>query len=177
MDALKRNYFEFFSLPAQFDIDEQALEQAFRRLQSSMHPDRFVNSGDAEKRYAMQLATKANQAHQILNSPLQRARYLCELNGQDVGADDNTAMPAQFLIEQMGWHEALDEVRETPDAVRLKELIDQNLTAQLALQETLRQSIDQQQDYAAAADAVRQYMFLDRFAQQLIAVGRSEATS
>ena len=48
------------------------------------HPDRFVNATDAEKRVAMQWATRANEAYQTLKNPQKRARYLCELNGVDL---------------------------------------------------------------------------------------------
>ncbi len=177
MEALKKNFFDFLSLPAQFALDAEQLEQAFRRIQSSMHPDRFVRAGDAEKRIAMQLSTKANQAYQTLRDPLSRARYLCELNGQDVGAEDNTAMPAEFLMEQMSWHEALDEWREAPDAGELQVLIGRNQAAQEALQQKLLTELDERQDYPAAAGVVRQYMFLERFAQQLLDATRQVAKS
>jgi len=123
MDALKKDYFAFFSLSPEYGLDESQLEVSFRRIQSSMHPDRFVNASDDERRYAMQLSTKANEAHQTLANPLRRARYLCELNGQDIGAEDNTAMPPELLMEQMSCHEALDEWREAPDGQVLRDLV------------------------------------------------------
>ena len=152
MEALKRDYF------ALFGIDEAALEQAFRRLQSTMHPDRFVNAGAAEKRMAMQMATRVNEAWQVLAEPLRRARYLCEMNGIDVGAEDNTAMP-------------LDELRESPDAEDYAAMKQRHEQAVAALHEQLRQTIDEDRDFAAAAGVVRQMMFLDRFGQQLKAAG------
>ena len=171
MEALKRDYFALFGLTPAFGIDEAALEQAFRRLQSTMHPDRFVNAGAAEKRMAMQMATRVNEAWQVLAEPLRRARYLCEMNGIDVGAEDNTAMPAAFLMEQMSWHEALDELRESPDAEDYAAMKQRHEQAVAALHEQLRQTIDEDRDFAAAAGVVRQMMFLDRFGQQLKAAG------
>lgn len=177
MEALKKNHFEFLSLPARFAVDSERLEQAYRRIQSSMHPDRFVRAGDAEKRMAMQLSTKANQAYQTLRDPLARARYLCEINGIDVGAEDNTAMPPEFLMAQMSCHEALDEWRESPDPGELDKLIAANEQAQQQIRSDLTTRIDEQQDYAGAAGLVRQYMFLARFAQQLQAAERQVANS
>ncbi|MFX7887229.1 iron-sulfur cluster co-chaperone HscB C-terminal domain-containing protein, partial [Acinetobacter baumannii] len=41
--------------------------------------------------------------------PLKRAAYLCELRGAPVQAENNTAMPPAFLMQQMAWREALDD--------------------------------------------------------------------
>ena len=96
-----QNHFELFQLPARFDVDMDALDAAYREVQGRVHPDRFVNASDAEKRVAMQWATRANEAYQTLKNPMLRARYLCELNGVDLQTESNTAMPMDFLMEQM----------------------------------------------------------------------------
>jgi len=76
-----QNHFDLFQLPQQFAVDTAALDAAYREVQGRVHPDRFVNASDAEKRVAMQWATSANEAYQKLKKPLKRAAYLCELNG------------------------------------------------------------------------------------------------
>lgn len=96
-----QNHFELFQLPARFDVDMALLDAAYREVQGRVHPDRFVNASDAEKRVAMQWATRANEAYQTLKNPMQRARYLCELHGVDLQTESNTAMPMDFLMEQM----------------------------------------------------------------------------
>jgi molecular chaperone HscB len=48
-------------------------------VQNRVHPDKFVSATDAEKRVAMQWATRANEAYQTLKNPQQRAQYMCEL--------------------------------------------------------------------------------------------------
>ena len=78
-----QNHFELFHLPQQFAVDLKALDQAYRDVQNQVHPDKFARSPDAEKRVAMQWATRANEAYQTLKSPLRRATYLCELHGVD----------------------------------------------------------------------------------------------
>lgn len=175
LQALRRNHFEFFSLSPAFDLDESALEQAFRRVQSAVHPDRFVNAGEAERRYAMQLAAQANEAFRTLADPLTRAAYLCELNGRRVGAEDNTAMAPDFLIEQMEWREGLDEAQGRGDIEAVTQLLSRTAAERLALQGKLQQLIDVQRDFEAAALLVRQYMFIDRFASQVRAVSQAMA--
>ena len=57
----------------------------------------------------MQWAVRVNEAYQRLKDPLKRAAYLCELDGAPIDAENNTAMPADFLMQQMEWREALDD--------------------------------------------------------------------
>ena len=52
-----------------------------------------------------------------LKDPLRRAAYLCELSGQAIGAEDNTAMPEDFLLQQMQWREALEDATTSEGVV------------------------------------------------------------
>ena len=67
-----QNHFDLFALPAKFAVDMGALDAAYRDVQGQVHPDRFVNASDAEKRVAMQWATRANEAYQTLKNPQKR---------------------------------------------------------------------------------------------------------
>jgi molecular chaperone HscB len=110
----------------------------------------------------MQWATRANEAYTTLKDPLRRARYLCELHGVDLETESNTAMPKEFLMEQMQWREALDEAREMASAKALDALADELLRAQTEATATIAGLIDEQQDFIGAAQSVRKLMFLDR---------------
>lgn len=46
-----------------------------------------------------------------LRKPLSRALYLLKLVGFGIDLADNHAMPAEFLMEQMEWREAVAEAR------------------------------------------------------------------
>src|SRR3990172_4334329 len=98
-----QNHFDLFQLPQHFTIDVGALDVAYHEVQNRVHPDKFVSATDAEKRVAMQWATRANEAYQTLKNPLKRAAYLCELHGIDLQTESNTSMPAAFLMQQMEW--------------------------------------------------------------------------
>lgn len=159
-----QNHFELFHLPQQYAVDLKALDQAYREVQNQVHPDKFARSPDAEKRVAMQWATRANEAYQTLRSPMRRATYLCELNGVDLETESNTAMAPAFLMQQMEWREALDEA-ESPEAVaRLREEVDAGRASALS---SLGALIDGQGDHPAAAQQVRALMFIERFAQDV----------
>jgi molecular chaperone HscB len=161
-----QNHFELFHLPQQFAVDLKALDQAYRDVQNQVHPDKFARSPDAEKRVAMQWATRANEAYQTLKSPLRRATYLCELHGVDLETESNTAMAPAFLMQQMEWREALDDARAARDVNALAALDSE-------LADTRREQLAQiaaaldGDDYRQAALGVRQLMFLEKFGAEV----------
>ncbi len=167
MDSARKNHFEIFSIDPVFGLDEAALTQAFRRVQSAVHPDRFVNAGPSERRYAVALAAQVNEAYRTLSDPPRRAAYLCELNGVAVAAEDNTSMPAGFLVEQMEWREALDQALEERDLAAIEAMDTRNRQVRQSLQDQLRELIDVDRDFERAAALIRRIMFIDRFALQL----------
>ncbi len=156
--------FSLFGLPPQFELDRTALDAQWRRLQAEVHPDRFASEGASSQRVAMQWALRVNEAYQRLKDPLRRAAYLCELSGAPIDAERNTAMPAEFLMQQMAWREALDEAPGLPEVERLAAEV-------LSMQnETLLQAgrlLDVDKQPAAAAAQVRALMFVARFRQDI----------
>lgn len=161
-----QNHFELFQLPLQFAVDTSALDSAYREVQGRVHPDKFVSASDAEKRVAMQWATRANEAYQTLKNPQKRAQYLCELHGVDLQTESNTAMPMAFLMQQMEWREQLGDARAARDMAALEALdrqLRQERKAQLA-------AIEQQigaGDYVQAAQGVRALMFIEKLKQEI----------
>ncbi|NYG33419.1 Fe-S protein assembly co-chaperone HscB [Sphaerotilus montanus] len=153
--------FDLFGLPMRFAQDRVALDARWKALQTEVHPDRFASEGGTAQRVAMQWAIRVNEAYQRLKDPLKRAAYLCELHGAPIGAENNTAMPGAFLMQQMEWREALDEAR-TLDAVEA--LADDVVAHERRLQQQLATLIDERQDWPAAAAQVRALMFVVRFA-------------
>jgi len=161
-----QNHFDLFHLPQHFSLDLSALERAYHEVQNQIHPDRFANATGAEKRVAMQWATRANEAYQTLKSPFKRAAYICQLNGVDLQAESNTAMPGSFLMQQMEWREALDDARDAKDLEALERL---DSTLRLARKKDLIQiaaTLDMQ-DFEKAAQYVRQLMFLEKFGEEI----------
>lgn len=162
-----RNHFELFGQPAAFGLDPAALEGRYRELQGEVHPDRHAHLPDAERRLALQWATQVNSAYQTLKQPLSRARYLLELKGVDTQEESNTAMPADFLMEQMEWREAIADARATQDVDALEELSRRLQREMRAQHQVLAQLLDEEQDYAAAALLVRKLKFLDKLDEDI----------
>ena len=161
---LQASDFELFGLPERFAQERAAVDSRWKELQREAHPDKFAAQGAAAQRVAMQWSVRINEAYQRLKDPLRRAAYLCELRGAPINAEDNTAMPADFLVEQMEWREALDDAADEDDI----EALNGKLTA--ARGQALRaieQLLDEGGDAQAAAQQVRALMFIERFGQDI----------
>jgi molecular chaperone HscB len=156
------DHFALFELPRAFRLDMAALDARYREIQAKVHPDKFAHAGDAERRLSLQWATRINEAYQTLKKPLPRAKYLLHLAGQDVGAENNTAMPTDFLIEQMEWREAVAEARAAGNHHELEHLhhrLKQDIGERY---DELAALLDEHRDSPQAADRVRRLMFLDK---------------
>lgn len=161
---LQSDDFELFALERRFAQDRSAIDARWKELQREAHPDRFAAHGAAAQRVAMQWSVRINEAYQRLKDPMRRAAYLCELQGAPIRAEDNTAMPGAFLMQQMAWREALDEAHDAAAFDALERAVEQ------ARQETLAECgrlLDTAHDPAAAAHQVRALMFIARFAQDV----------
>jgi molecular chaperone HscB len=156
--------FELFGLPRRFALDRSRIDARWKALQSEVHPDRFSTEGAAAQRVAMQWAVRVNEAYQRLKDPMRRAAYLCELHDVPIEPKESTAMPPDFLMQQMQWREALEEATSAA-AVHA-------LSKQMAEQRDLRMSrlehlLDEQHDFKSAAGEVKALMFIERFAEDL----------
>ena len=171
------DHFGLLDLPPRFAVDEAELERAYRRVQAQVHPDRFATAGAAERRVAMQWAARANEAFRTLRSPLARAAYLCERHGQPIEAESNTAMPADFLRHQMQWREELEEARDAGAADGVHRLAGEVQARRREVLERIARALDDTHDYAAAAAAVRELHFVERFAGEVDAALNGEAAA
>ncbi|MFL9966347.1 Fe-S protein assembly co-chaperone HscB [Paraburkholderia sediminicola] len=166
MASLKDSHFDLFHLPAQFALDEATLDHAYRTVQAQVHPDRFAAAGDAQKRIAMQWATRANEAYQTLRDPLRRARYLLSLRGIDVGVENNTAMEPAFLMQQMEWRESIEDAAAAKNVDALDALLTELRDEERMRFDKLGASLDSGANQAAG-EAVRQLMFIERVASEI----------
>jgi molecular chaperone HscB len=161
---LQSNDFELFRVPERFAQDPGALDLRWKALQREVHPDRFAAQGSAAQRIAMQWSARINEAYRRLKDPLRRAAYLCELRGAPIEAENNTAMPAQFLMEQMAWREALEDATTRSEIDGLSRKLRAKRVEAIA---RLALLLDEQPDAAAAAQQVRELMFVERFSQDV----------
>jgi molecular chaperone HscB len=157
---LTDNDFVLFGLPERFSLDRADLDARWRKLQASAHPDKFAADGAAAQRVAMQWSVRINEAYRRLREPLARAAYLCEMRGAPIEAHSNTAMPADFLMQQMAWREALDDAAGEDELARLETEVRET---ERALHAQLGHLLDEDHAPAVAAERVRALMFIVKF--------------
>ena len=117
MKQLTENYFQIFGLEEDFEVDIKTLSLRYRELQGLVHPDKFANASESEKRKALQKTTEINQAHETLKNPLLRAIYILKLKGIDLDQENVTSHDGAFLMQQMELRESLAKIKTSPDAL------------------------------------------------------------
>ncbi len=164
-----RNHFSIFGLPVKYGLDSAALESAWRAVQGAVHPDRFAGGTDAQRLLALQYSTQINEAHETLKDPVRRAAYLCQLHGVAVDAERNTAMPEDFLMQQMEWRESMEDAVAASDVRGLSQL-GEEVRASIAESELLLEHLLDRPnaDPVRASAEVRRLMFLTKFQSQVI---------
>jgi len=102
------NFFTLLQLPEAFDIDLETLHQNYQSIQKDIHPDRFATFDDEAKLESIKKTAQVNDAYQTLKSPIRRAEYLLQLKGINIHDEKYTAVPQDFLMQQMEWREELE---------------------------------------------------------------------
>lgn len=161
-DEMKQTYFELFGLNETYAVNTSFLEEKRQQLLQQFHPDRFVNATPHEKRLAVQYSALINDAYNTLLDPVKRAAYLLKLHHIDVDFENNTNMPAEFLVEQMEWHEKLadtsDEVERQQVLIELENKFKQ-LIAEI-------EQIFAKQDFGKARELARQLKFYQKLCER-----------
>ena len=161
----QKDYFELLNQPRAFAVDLSSLEAAKKTLLTRLHPDRFVNASALEKRIAQQMSGQVNEAYRTLSDALLRAQYLCKLAGLDV--NDHRPMPADFLMRQMQWHEALEVSQASKDESTKEALFAEVMKERARLIEKIGEAFDQEHDEKKAYEATRELMFITKLLAQI----------
>lgn len=112
------DYFSLLSQPASFEIDLERLEQYYFSLQRQFHPDRFVRKSDIERQTAIRKSMEINDAYQTLKFPLKRAYYLLQMQGLQVGGEQDTEVDKATLIEVLELRERMEDAKQNPQQIQ-----------------------------------------------------------
>jgi len=111
-DILTSNFFELFDLPVSYDVDLNKIQQHYMTLQMQVHPDKFANGSDQEKRLSMQQTSWLNEAQATLKDDVLRASYLLKLKGLDINLENETTVDMDFLMQQLEMRERLEKIKQ-----------------------------------------------------------------
>ena len=164
---LTRNYFELFGFDEVYLIDQDQLAEKYRSFQSELHPDRFANASDQDRRVSVQTTAYVNEAYTTLKSDLKRAHYLLLLSDIEFNADTETSSDAAFLMQTMELHEKVDEAMSAEQPLQsLHELSLQLKKDQKNLIQQFAEHYNAD-DLLAAKDSALKLQFYERLTNQV----------
>jgi molecular chaperone HscB len=150
---LTQNFFDTFNLPVLFNIDIDMLNHQYRTLQKTIHPDRFVNATDAEKKQSLQKSTQINDAYQVLKDPIKRASHIISLHQV---LKENT-LPPDFLMQQMEWEEEFETINDLEQVQLFSDKIDGE---KKMLMDLLAMDLDEKKDWESATNIIGKLKFI-----------------
>ena len=115
----------------------------------------------------MCIRDRANEAYQTLKHPATRAKYLLELQGISAISETNTAMPTDFLMQQMVWREVLENAIAEKEVDTLENLIQEIKVEVKGLQLQLIDLFDVKKDFTSATDVTRKLIFMDKVSEDI----------
>lgn len=112
------NPFDIFGFPISLRLDLEQLDEAYRRAQAQVHPDRFVGKTQLEQRIAASQAIMINDAYQRLKSPLLRAQEILKSRNLPVPGDKGQTVQNPILLMEI--MELRERFNGTKDGENLK---------------------------------------------------------
>jgi len=164
---LTRNYFELFDFAKSFEVDQNQLAEKYRALQSELHPDRFANATDQERRVSVQTTAYINEAYATLKSDLKRSHYLLKLSDIEFNADTETSSDGEFLMQTMELHEQVEDVDTSKDPLEALEDLSKKFKSnqeQLAAQFSVQYKSN---ELEAAKETALKLQFYERLTNQV----------
>ena len=167
------NHYQLFGLPVGFIIDTDELASRHRELSKIVHPDRFANASDQERRISLSQTTRLNEAFQTLKNPVSRAQYLLMLNGIDMQTERETTRDTAFLMQQLELREALEKVPGSADPFEVIDTLLGQISAmikKLIARMAIQFEDASPEQLEAARESVRKMQFLNKLHSEAEAV-------
>ena len=159
------DFFSLFQLPRAFRLDG-ALDHRYREIQGQVHPDRFAQAGDAERRLSMQWATRANEATRPEETA--GAGKISAAAGRASTSGQKAIPPWQPNFCWNRWNGAKALEARAAGAHGELEHLYHRLRADIAVRyDELGQLLDEGGDLNAAGEAVRRLMFLEKLLHEI----------
>jgi len=159
------DYFAALGLPRLLQIDIAALEKQFYKLSRKLHPDLYATSAPEQQQWSTEQSSLLNDAYRTLKDPVDRTRYLLQLEGASIEGEsekDRAAakasgkareqkVPPDLLEEVFELNMQLEELRMGGDDPDLKQQLQSarnGFTQQLGACDTQLQQLWRRWDLA-----------------------------
>ncbi|KAI4498701.1 hypothetical protein M0802_006168 [Mischocyttarus mexicanus] len=115
------NYFDILGVKLDYNVNNVEVHDKYRQLQKMLHPDRFGNRMERERRISESLSSLLNKAYSTLTHPLKRGLYILQLKGISI-PEGTTSVNPEFLMEIMEKNEEVESaLNDKEKVVRLME--------------------------------------------------------
>ena len=114
------NFFEFFGIEPQLELDLDQLRKRYIQMSREAHPDHFTLESAEVQKEILDYSSVVNKAYQTLKSEDNRWLHFLEVIGMPVG--DDVSLPPDFLMDMMDINESLEEL-DTSDDVQVQQAI------------------------------------------------------
>lgn len=121
-----QNYFDLFDLPHKVELDTEALQASYIKLQSELHPDRFMNKPKEEQQMAVIKSSMVNSAYVVLSDKFERAQYLVSMYNPGFKVE----VPRDFMTLSFTLHERKIDGADLDEEIKV---LEQNLWKDLAV--------------------------------------------
>lgn len=125
IDASAPDYFSVFSLPRKLNLDIGALQREFYAKSRQLHPDNFATASPEKQQWSLEQTSRLNDAFRALKDPIERTKYLVELEGvkleeqssnataaaRENGAQKKQVVPPELLEEVFELNMQLQELK------------------------------------------------------------------
>jgi molecular chaperone HscB len=119
------DYFSVFSLPRRLNLDTAALQREFYAKSRQLHPDNFATASPKQQQWSLEQTSLLNDAFRTLKDPIERTKYLLELEGvqleeqsssatvaaRENGAEKKQVVPPELLEEVFELNMQLQELK------------------------------------------------------------------
>ena len=95
------NPFDLIGIKKEVEIDLQDLENRFLKLQTLVHPDKFINSSEKERILSHLQSSKMNEAYNKLQDNVERIKSLLDFYGLKNLEDNKSFDDKEILAEIM----------------------------------------------------------------------------
>lgn len=169
-DILNSNFFELFELPVSYSVDLDQVRQQYMNLQKQVHPDKFANASDQEKRLSMQQTSWVNEAQTTLKNPVLRASYLLKLKGIDFSLENETTMDAAFLMQQLEMRERLENIKQENDPLDALDVMSKEVKASAKIMMSHFSECYESDQFDDARELIRKLQFMQKAENEIDAM-------
>lgn len=159
------NYFVFYDLPVNFNLNADELKAKFYSYAKQYHPDFFTLDAQAQSK-ALEISALNNKAFKVLNNAIGRFQYILELKNSAIS--ENSSLPQAFLMEMMDLNEEIDaldfEENKTEMALGLQNKIKKMQDAIYAQLPILAET----EQWEIAKESILKWRYLERLQERVL---------